>query len=308
MPREATWRKALPVHPAANKLRPATPEEIQNLAGDLKRHGQHERVVLVRIAGGAEQLLDGRTRLDVQEALGKQVVDADGKLTVASRTVDLPNDAAALDYVLSLNLHRRHLSLDDRRKLIKDVLSAAPQKSNRQVAEIIGMSHPAVAVERRKLEATGDVEKFTTSVDTKGRKQPTRKVRKQPATKVKVKPAEVVAAATEVGINETVIEAHGPQEGVRRIVQRIKRSRAKDEKEKLAVEIERLASKLIELDRNTARTLHDLLWKDERLAWRLTLALARGLGLDDDNDNNDVDPTASAEAMKARFAAEGGAS
>jgi hypothetical protein len=62
------------------------------------------------------------------------------------------------------------------------------------------------------------------------------------------------------------------------------RKKKVERREQLEAEIERLASKLIELDRNTAHALHDLLWKDERLAWNLVLALARKLSLDDDEE------------------------
>jgi ParB-like chromosome segregation protein Spo0J len=192
MPSEATWRKALPVHPAANMVRPATPEEIRKLAGDLKQHGQRQPVVLVRINGGDVQLLDGRTRLDVQEALGVKVVDADGTLQVKSHTVDLPDDDAALAYVLSLNVFRRHLSLEERRQLAKDVLTATPEKSDRQIGKIVGFSPTTVGAVRSNMEAAGDVSKLDTSTDTKGRKQPRKrkinKVAKQPAN-TKVKPA-----------------------------------------------------------------------------------------------------------------------
>jgi len=75
----ASWRDVLPIHPAAEMVRPATSKEQRVLRGDLKRHGQREPVVLVRIAQGCEQLLDGRTRLDLQEANGDQVIDADGQ-------------------------------------------------------------------------------------------------------------------------------------------------------------------------------------------------------------------------------------
>ena len=53
----------------------------------------------------------------------------------------------------------------------------------------------------------------------------------------------------------------------------------------LDIEIERLASKLIELDRDTARRLWDLLDNDPTGGTRLMYALARALGLDDDGDD-----------------------
>jgi N6-adenosine-specific RNA methylase IME4 len=74
-----------------------------------------------------------------------------------------------------LNLARRHLSRDQKRDLIAAQLRETPAKSNRQVAERLGVSHPTVANVRREMEATGDVVKVTTTTDTLGRSQPARK-------------------------------------------------------------------------------------------------------------------------------------
>ena len=171
---KVSWREILKIHPAANEIRPANDEERRTLRGDLQKNGQVEPVVMVTIAGGPEQLLDGRTRLDLLEANGGEVIDAAGKLTinVKVRTVELPDDAAALTYALSLNLYRRHLSLNDRRKLLVKVLKSSPVKSDRQVGKIVGLSHTKVSNERKKLEATGDVATVAASTDTVGRKQP----------------------------------------------------------------------------------------------------------------------------------------
>jgi hypothetical protein len=58
------------------------------------------------------------------------------------------------------------------------LLKADPTTSNRQVAKLTDASHPHVAKVREHAEKAGDVETVTTSVDTKGRRQPTSKPRK----------------------------------------------------------------------------------------------------------------------------------
>jgi DNA-binding Lrp family transcriptional regulator len=171
----ASWRDVLPIHPAAEMVEAATKEEQRILRGDLKQHGQREPIVLVRIRQGCEQVLDGRTRLDLQEANGDDVIGADGKLTVPHRIIELPDDAAALSYVLSLNLFRRHLTLKQKRKLIEKLLKAMPERSNRQIAQLVDASPTTVGTKRGKMEAKGDVSKLDTSIDTRGRKQPARK-------------------------------------------------------------------------------------------------------------------------------------
>jgi ParB-like chromosome segregation protein Spo0J len=296
MPSEGIWRKALPVHPAANKLRPATPEEIQNLAGGLKRHGQLQPVVLTRINGGDVQLLDGRTRLDVQEALGVKVVDDDGKLLVKFEIVDLPDDNAALAYVLNLNLYRRHLSSAERRQLVKDVLAAMPEASNRQIGKIVGLSHPAVAAERKKLEAKGDVEKVSTSTDTAGRKQP----RKRKINKVR-----------EAALRKLTKRQLEQQEGERR--------RKENADLVIAVLIERLGRDGLVLVR-AAMSAVGVVWfedatdrqirgtPDERLVNDCRFGVDTFVAKFGKPEPAVTDAEASAAAMKARFAGEEAAS
>jgi hypothetical protein len=79
--------------------------------------------------------------------------------------------------VRSLNAHRRHLTPEQKREIIRKLLKATPEKSDRQVAKLAGVSHPHVGKVRRSLEQTGDVETVSTSTDTKGRKQPRTKKR-----------------------------------------------------------------------------------------------------------------------------------
>ena len=77
------------------------------------------------------------------------------------------------------------------------------------------------------------------------------------------------------------------------------KKREAERRERLDAEADSVASELIALNRDTARRIHDLLWRDSNE--RLMRALARALGLDD--DGNGVDAEASAEAMKAKHAA-----
>src|SRR5262249_27845924 len=66
-----------------------------------------------------------------------------------------------------------------KRDLIGQLIKAQPEKSNRRIAKTVGVSHPHVAKVRDDLEGSGDVETVTTSIDTRGRKQPAKKARAQ---------------------------------------------------------------------------------------------------------------------------------
>ena len=75
------------------------------------------------------------------------------------------DDAAARNYVISANIHRRHLSPDQRREIIAMLLKDNPAQSNRQVAETAKASHVTVGAVRTELESTGQIDQLT---ETKG--------------------------------------------------------------------------------------------------------------------------------------------
>jgi DNA-binding Lrp family transcriptional regulator len=194
-----SWRDILPVHPAAELFPLMGEDEVAALGADIRKNGLREPVTVVRQyrRGGDGKfdvreydlaLLDGRNRLDAMEGAGFKLV-CDGKLdkTLGHKALGLEpfngtyailnDDVDPYDFVISANIHRRHLTIEDRDRLIVDVLKADPSKSNRQVAKMVGASHPHVAKVRGQAEKAGDVETVTTSVDTKGRQQPAKRKR-----------------------------------------------------------------------------------------------------------------------------------
>lgn len=67
------------------------------------------------------------------------------------------SEEAKIEHVLSLNLNRRHLTREQRRELIADLLKRTPEKSDRQIAQMAGATHPTVAGVREELETTGKI-------------------------------------------------------------------------------------------------------------------------------------------------------
>src|SRR5262245_24574597 len=61
------------------------------------------------------------------------------------------------EYVISLNLHRRHLTAEQKREVIAALLKANPKRSNRQVAEQVKADDKTVGKVRRELEATAEI-------------------------------------------------------------------------------------------------------------------------------------------------------
>jgi len=285
-------RNAVKFHPLADMFPLMEGEEFDALVADIKANGLNEDIVTYD-----GMILDGRNRYRACLAAGWHPDTIAERFVVGASTLDADrwiDDPRA--YVISANIHRRHLTAEGKRKAIADLIKAAPENSDRQIAAAAKVSPTTVGTVRAKMEATGKVSKLDTRIDRKGVKQP---AKKKPAQK---------------GWSRERYRRHrAKKRGSAAVVQQQPATKVKSTDEQReaawAIEAERIVSKLIELDRDTARRLYDLVERDPINRWKLVCALARRLGLDDDgDDSNDVDAEASAEAMKARFAAEGGAS
>ena len=106
------------------------------LVEDIRTHGLREPLVLYR-----GQILDGRNRA---RACAEAGVD------LAWREMAFVDDAAAAAFVDSINLHRRHLTPEQKNARIATRLKANPAASDRQVAKQTRTSHPRVARVRRR--------------------------------------------------------------------------------------------------------------------------------------------------------------
>jgi hypothetical protein len=187
------WRDVLPIHPAAELFPLMSPEEIKALGADIKKNGLREQITLMTTWSRPENpshpliecsnvLIDGRNRLDAMETAGINLFRMDGQL---ENSYFRPLSDKVIDpysYAVSLNIHRRHLTAEQKRELIAKLIKATPETSNRQIADQVKVSHPYVAKVRASLEETGDVETVTTSIDTRGRRQ---QARKKPEKKAK---------------------------------------------------------------------------------------------------------------------------
>jgi ParB-like chromosome segregation protein Spo0J len=148
----------LPIHPAAEAFPLMSESELRELADDIKTNGLAHAIV--RDAG---MILDGRNRLAACEIAGVEprFEEYTGKDPVA--------------YVISANIHRRHLTTDQKREVIAKLLKADPSKSNRWLAAPLGVDGKTVGRVRDQMEARGALPHVAKRTDTKGRKQPARR-------------------------------------------------------------------------------------------------------------------------------------
>jgi ParB-like chromosome segregation protein Spo0J len=144
-------------HPLSKLFPPISEENFGKLAVDIKLNGLHQPIV--RYQG---QILDGNNRYRACELV-----------KIAPKFTEFTgDDAAARNYVISANIHRRHLSPDQRRDIIAALLKADPGQSNRLIADTAKASHTTVGAVREELEATGQIGQLetTTGADGKSRK------------------------------------------------------------------------------------------------------------------------------------------
>jgi hypothetical protein len=210
-PKAPSWRDRLAIHPAAELFPLMGEAELRELANDIEKNGLQEQPVLYRDPELGLCVLDGRNRLDACELIGRETVYAGGTPAVGSiRGGSRSFDPVA--FVLSKNLHRRHLTADQRRELIAKVLKAKPEASNRQIASETKASHVTVGAVRRELESTGQIDQLKKTVGADGKARPVKAKKKSisiavPPAPIKAainadpeaKPALVVTIPTQVG-------------------------------------------------------------------------------------------------------------
>jgi hypothetical protein len=171
---------ALPFHPLAGIFPLMKGEEFDALVADIKANGLREKIDLY---GG--KIVDGRNRY---LALQRLEIDPSADPTKYFRKAiyahttggeiaphEQSNDDRVRAYIVSKNIHRRHLTAEQKRDLIAKLLEATPEKSDRQIAKTVKTSHHTVEAVRTKMEGRGQIAHVEKRTDTKGRKQPAKK-------------------------------------------------------------------------------------------------------------------------------------
>ena len=145
-------------HPIASMFPLIGGDELDQLREDIRDHGLREPIVIYE-----GKILDGRNRW-------RACIHAGVEPRFERYEGDDP-----LAYVVSLNLRRRHLSTDQKRRVIDRLLMADPSRSNRQIATVAKVDHKTVGAARATLEATGEIPQLDTTTGADGKDRPTKK-------------------------------------------------------------------------------------------------------------------------------------
>jgi hypothetical protein len=152
---------ALPIHEHARTFPEMGQTELKELATDIHAHGLLEPITIYQ-----RQILDGRNRLKAAAICNYAFKAAD--------FVELDAKTDPLAFVISKNIHRRHLTTEQKRDLLATLIKHNPSKSNRQIGAEAGVSHHTVGDVRSELEATGQLAQLETTTGKDGKKRRTK--------------------------------------------------------------------------------------------------------------------------------------
>jgi ParB-like chromosome segregation protein Spo0J len=140
---------------------PLSDAEFQELKADIAARG-----VMVPVEYDEDgNILDGHHR----EQACKELGIADWPRIVRHGL----DDAGKRLHARQLNLARRHLDREQKRRLIEDQLRETPQRSNRAIAASLGVDDTTVGDARRRLEATAGIPQLERTLGADGKYRPT---------------------------------------------------------------------------------------------------------------------------------------
>ena len=102
-------QKNLEVHPVANIFPAMEPDDLKALAADIKKHGQRDPILLKD-----GKILDGRSRYAACKIAGVEPI---------TRFWGGTESTSPTDFVLSLNFHRRHLTVSQRAGIMASAMT-----------------------------------------------------------------------------------------------------------------------------------------------------------------------------------------
>ena len=125
----------LPFHPACAEFDVLEGEAFDELVADIKRRGLRYPIITHK-----GTIIDGRNR-----AL------ACAKAGVPPRYQEFDgSDEDVVRFVISSNVHRRHLTAEQRRNKLVDLLKLHPEKSDRTIAAEVGVDRETVSRARKR--------------------------------------------------------------------------------------------------------------------------------------------------------------
>jgi ParB-like chromosome segregation protein Spo0J len=140
-------------HPLSAAFGDMPADEFAELVADIKRNGQISDIV--KAADGS--ILDGwhRYRACIEAGIKPRIEPFSYIVEAASEVSGRTMTEA--EFVIAQNAHRRHLTAEQRRRVVAELLKADPAKSDRAIGSMAKVDHKTVAAVRRKVEGSGEI-------------------------------------------------------------------------------------------------------------------------------------------------------
>jgi hypothetical protein len=185
-----SWRRFVKIHAAAERDPLLSIEELRAIGKDILENGMKVPIIVWSPGEGSNNrgvedavLIDGRSRLDALEVVGiefeqkdgcfrfKYVVGGDLGVTECvpirhvfekgftdSTGYHHPGVPDPYSYVDSVNLHRRHLTPEQKKERARRILKSSPEISDRTIAKQAGLSPSTVGKLREAVEDESGVQ------------------------------------------------------------------------------------------------------------------------------------------------------
>lgn len=159
-------------HPLSAAFGDMPTDEYNELVADVKRHGLITPVVYVTDERGHKLILDGwhRYRACIEAGVTPRLEPFD--FVVEPATEQSGRTMTQAEFVVAQNAHRRHLTREQRRNIVVELLKAKPEASDRAIASMAKADHKTVGAVRREAEAGGEIPHLTKRVGRDGKRQP----------------------------------------------------------------------------------------------------------------------------------------
>jgi ParB-like chromosome segregation protein Spo0J len=158
-------------HPLSAAFGDMPPDEFADLVADIKKNGQLQPIVYLRDEhdNGTKVILDGwhRYRACVEAGIAPWLEPLHFVTEPAAEKSG--HTMTPIEYVIAQNAHRRHLSREQRRQIVVELLKAKPEASDRAIAAQAKVSPTTVGAVRSELESTVQVGQLTKRVGKDGK-------------------------------------------------------------------------------------------------------------------------------------------
>lgn len=159
---------------------PISPEDRERLKRDIEKSGEIRDPIKIYFDDeGNPLILGGFNRWHIAQELGWEFVPCEVMAIVQKERREL----AIMD-----NLARRHMTRDQKQKIVEMFLINDPVQSDRTIAKKTGADHKTVGVVRTKLESTGEIPQLEKRAGADGR---VRKVEPEKSAKKKSSTGEI---------------------------------------------------------------------------------------------------------------------